>query len=210
VQPATPAAERPRDQAAARRRAEILAAGLATFAEQGFAATRLEDVAARAGVAKGTIYLHFKDKQDLFQSVLLGEAAPLIARIEMLAAIDAPIGPMLRQIFDIFRTEIAGTKRADILRLILSEGRRFPDITAFHHREIVSRVLPVLCAMLERAAARGELATDLPARFPHLVVAPLLLSVLWQGLFAHLEPLDLQALFEAHVQLITGRTQEPR
>ena len=178
--------------------------------QRGHAEQCADDVAARAGVAKGTIYLHFRDKQDLFQSVLLGEAAPLIARIEMLARIDAPIENVLRQIFDIFRTEVAGTRRAEILRLILAEGRRFPEITAFHHREIISRVLPVLRSLLARAAERGELANDLPARFPHLVVAPLLLSILWQGLFAHLEPLNLQALFEAHLQLITGRKREPR
>ena len=209
-QPAKAPAGRARDLAAARRRAEIIAAGLDTFAEQGFAATRLDDVAERAGVAKGTIYLHFKDKQDLFQSILLGEAEPLIVRIEMLGRIDAPIAAILRSVFDLFRTEVIGTRRAEIMRLILTEGRRFPEITAFHHREIISRVLPVLRGIFTRAAERGELASDATARFPHLVVAPLVMSVIWHGLFERIEPLDLKGMFEAHLELITGHTGEPR
>ena len=208
--PETATATPAREAAAARRRMAILAAGLDLFAEKGFAATRLEVVAARAGIAKGTIYLHFKDKQDLFQSILLSEAAPLIGRIEVLAQVDAPIDKVLGLIFEVFRTEVIGTRRVEIMRLILTEGARFPQITAFHHREVISRVLSVLRALLARAAARGEIASDAAARFPHLVVAPLLMSVIWQGLFASLEPLDTKALLDAHLDLLTGRKGEHR
>jgi AcrR family transcriptional regulator len=193
---------------AADRRQAIINAALEVFSEKGFAAARLEDVAARAHVAKGTIYLYFPDKAEMFRQLVRDAAQPLFERIAALAAADMPARTMLDGLFHLFQTEVLGTQRKQIVRLILTEGPRFPEIAAFYHSEVIGRVMPVLRDVLQRAAARGELASDAPARFPHLVVAPLIMSILWDALFSRLQPLDVAGLFAAHRELLTGMTKE--
>jgi AcrR family transcriptional regulator len=187
------------------RRQAILEAALAVFAEEGFAAAKLDDVADRAGVAKGTIYLHFKDKQDLFEQMVREAVSPVITHLEALAQLpEMPAHAVLQSMFNVFRSEVLATHRKDLLRLVLTEGPRFPAIAAFYHREVVSRGLKLMGHILERARAEGQLSAAGLARFPQLVVAPLLLAVVWDGLFAAIEPLDVEGLFEVHRQLLLG------
>lgn len=185
------------------RRQAILDAALDVFAAEGFAAAKLDDVAEKAGVAKGTIYLHFKDKQDLFEQMVREAVFPVIARLEELAKLpDLPTELVLRGMFDVFRTQLLATRRKDLLRLILTEGPRFPAIAAFYHREVVARGLALMGELLNRARANGELSAEGLARFPQLVVAPLILAVVWDGLFAAIEPLDVEGLLAVHRQLL--------
>jgi AcrR family transcriptional regulator len=185
------------------RRQAILEAALAVFAEEGFAAARLDHVAERAGVAKGTIYLHFKDKQDLFEQMVREAVSPVIARLEALAELpDLPADMVLKSMFTVFRTEILGTSRKALLRLVMTEGPRFPAIAEFYHREVVSRGMKLMGGVLARVGARGELSAEGLTRFPQLVVAPLILAVIWDGLFASLEPLDVEGLLDVHRKLL--------
>lgn len=185
------------------RRQAILEAAVAVFVAQGFAAAKLDEVAERAGVAKGTIYLHFRDKQDLFEQVVRGAVSPVIARLEVLAQLpDMPTGQVLQSIFDLFRTEVLGTGRKDLLRLIVTEGPRFPTIAEFYHREVVARGLKLMGTLLQRARAKGELPVDGVAEYPQLVVAPLILAVVWDGLFEKIDPLDVQGLLAVYRQLL--------
>lgn len=185
------------------RRQAILEAGLAVFAAEGFAATKLDDVADKAGVAKGTIYLHFKDKQDLFEQIVRDAVLPVITRLEGVAKLpDLPTEVVLKALFDLFRTEVLGTNRKHVLRLVMTEGPRFPAIAEFYHREVVARGLKQIGELLRRAKSKGDLASDSLAKFPQLVFAPLMLAVIWDGLFAKIEPLDVEGLMAAHRQLL--------
>jgi AcrR family transcriptional regulator len=187
------------------RRQAILEAALDVFAAEGFAAAKLDDVADKAGVAKGTIYLHFKDKQDLFEQMVRDAVLPVIARLEELAKVpDLPAELVLRAMFDVFRTQVLGTRRKDLLRLILTEGPRFPAIAVFYHREVVARGLTLMGELLNRARAKGDLSAEGLARFPQLVVAPLILAVVWDSLFAAIEPLDVEGLLAVHRELLLG------
>jgi AcrR family transcriptional regulator len=112
-------------QKAAARRAAILAAALDEFSARGFAAARLDDVARRADVAKGTIYLHFKDKEALFQELVRTMLSPLVMTLEQLRASDVPIRVVLERFADLFVREIYGTRRRDVARLVITEGARF-------------------------------------------------------------------------------------
>jgi AcrR family transcriptional regulator len=191
------------------RRQAILEAALAVFAEEGFAAAKLDDVADRAGVAKGTIYLHFKDKQDLFEQMVREAVSPVIARLEALAQLpDMPVNMVLQGMFNLFRTEVLGTRRKDLLRLVLTEGPRFPAIARFYHREVVSRGLKLMGGLLDRARAKGELSADGLAQFPQLVVAPLILAVVWDGLFAAIEPLDVEGMLAVYRRLLLREAGE--
>jgi AcrR family transcriptional regulator len=193
------------------RRQAILEAALDVFAAEGFAAAKLDDVADKAGVAKGTIYLHFKDKQDLFEQMVREAVVPVIARLEELAKLPhLPADTVLQAMFQVFRTQVLGTRRKDLLRLIVTEGPRFPAIAAFYHREVVARGLTLMGELLNRARRNGELSAEGLARFPQLVVAPLILAVVWDSLFSAIEPLDIEGLLAVHRELLLSGRGEGR
>jgi AcrR family transcriptional regulator len=195
------------DRRAARReqrRATILAAALEEFVARGFAAARLDDVARRARIAKGTIYLYFRDKESLFQELVRTMLSPLVGTIEAAPLSEVPIRAVAEMIVDVFVREIYGTRRKDVIRLIISEGPRFPKLAEIYYREVIARVLPVIRARLTLAVERGELSSDALARFPQLLVAPALVAIIWNGLFGRLAPLDIRELMRAHLELLFG------
>ena len=191
-----------RAERAAARRTAILAAALDEFSARGFAATRLDDVAKRAGVAKGTIYLHFKDKEALFQELVRTMLSPVVARLEQLQASDVPIRMVLERFVDLFVGEIYGTRRRDVARLVITEGARFPSIAEFYYREVVAHGIAAMRALIERAISRGEISHSALARFPQLVVAPGLVAILWAGLFERFAHLDVDGMMRAHIDIL--------
>jgi AcrR family transcriptional regulator len=200
-----------RQHASEQRKLAILRAGLDVFAEKGFAAARLEDVAERAGVGKGTIYLFFRDKEDLFEQIVLGAVNPVLVMIAgAAAASETPTDVTLGRLFDLFRVEVLGTWRKEVLRLVITEGARFPRIAEFYHREVITKGLSIIRAVTRRAIARGELRSDGVERFPQLIFAPLLLALIWDGLFSAIEPLDVEGLLKAHRELLLGAARTAR
>jgi AcrR family transcriptional regulator len=189
---------------AAERRQAIIDAALDEFVARGFTATRLEDVAKRAGVAKGTIYLHFKDKESMFEELIRTALVPLIGRLHA----PPPIGGSVRDVVEGFaRTfiqEVAATRRGDIVRLIVAEGPRFPSVADFYYREVVSRGLAAMRALIELGVARGEVQQKDLARFPQILVAPAIIAVIWQSLFSKHAPLDATEMLRVHLDLIFG------
>jgi AcrR family transcriptional regulator len=205
--PQLPAA--PRAARQARRRDAILAAALEEFSARGFAATRLDDVAARAGVAKGTIYLYFSDKEKLFQELARSMLTPILGALETVPMSDLPARELAGKIADLFVREVFGTRRKDVIRLIISEGPRFPKIAEFYYREVVQRAMTAVGALMQRAVERGELRNDALARFPQLLIAPGLVAIVWSGLFDRFAPLDAGALMHAHIDLLFGARSPP-
>jgi AcrR family transcriptional regulator len=186
----------------AERREAILEAALAEFSARGFAAARLDDIARRAGVAKGTLYLYFRDKETLFKELVRSRLSPLVHAIRTAAARDLSVRALVEMIVHVFVTEIFGTSRKDIIALIISEGQRFPELAEFYYREMIARVLPVLRRRLQQAVRKGELRHDALARFPQLLIAPALVAVLWSTLFDRFSPLDAKGLMRAHLDVL--------
>jgi len=183
------------------RREAILSAALDEFSIRGFEAARLDDVARRAGVAKGTIYLYFRDKESLFQELIPTMLTPLVGTIEAMGEADVPIALLADRIVDLFVREVYGTRRKDVIRLMITEGRRFPKLAEFYYREVLSRVIGAVRALLRRAAARGEIPEGL-ADYPQIVAAPGLVAIVWSGLFDRFEPLDVRKMMKTHVELL--------
>jgi len=183
------------------KRAAILAAALDEFSESGFAAARLDDVARRAGVAKGTIYLYFRDKESLFQELIREMLTPLVGNIEALGQADLPLAKLADHFIDVFVREVYETRRKDVIRLMVAEGRRFPKLAEFYYREVLARIISAVRALLKRAAARGEVAEGL-ARYPQIIAAPGLIAIIWSGLFERFEPLDVRAMLKTHFELL--------
>jgi AcrR family transcriptional regulator len=198
-----------RAERAAERRSAIVDAAMQEFIARGFAATRLDDIAKRAGVAKGTIYLHFKDKESMFEELIRTAIVPLVGRLAGPPPASGSIRDMIESVALNFIQEIVSTPRADIVRLIIAEGPRFPAIADFYYREVISRGLAGIRALIELAIARGEIRQKELANFPQLLVAPAIVAVIWKGLFERHYPLDAIEMFRVHLDLIFGERSKP-
>jgi AcrR family transcriptional regulator len=203
-----PARASTREARSAARREAILAAALDEFSARGFAATRLDDVAQRAGVAKGTIYLYFRDKESLFQELIRTMLTPLVGTIEAMGKADLPISALAEHFTDLFVREVYETRRKDVIRLMIAEGGRFPNLAEFYYREVLSRIIAAVRALLARAAARGEAPAGL-VDFPQIIAAPGLVAIIWSGLFERFEPLDVRAMMKTHLALLFAPRSTP-
>jgi AcrR family transcriptional regulator len=186
------------------RPAEILAAALASFAERGFAATRLEDVAARAGVTKGTLYLYFDSKEELFKAVVRQELVPSLEQAEaMVAGSAAPSLDLLEQLVRNFARMIDSPLGA-IPKLVLTEAGNFPDLARFYRDAVVERGKALWRQVIERGVAAGEIRPVDIENAVTCVVAPLLLAALWRHSFERHSgrDLDLDALCRAELDLL--------
>ena len=198
-----------RAERAAERRTAIVDAAMEEFVARGFAATRLDDIARRAGVAKGTIYLHFKDKESMFEELIRTAIVPLVGTLTGPPPAGASIRDALEGFARVFIQEIATTRRGDIVRLIIAEGPRFPAIADFYYREVISRGLAGMRALIELAVARGEIRSAELARFPQIMVAPAIVAVVWKTLFERHAPLDALEMVRVHLVLIVGDRWAP-
>jgi AcrR family transcriptional regulator len=197
-----------RDARAAAKRQVILDAALDEFSARGFADARIDDVAERAGVAKGTIYLYFKDKDALFQELVRTSLVPIVGTLKMPDGAEMSVRTLLEAFVDTLEREVLNTRRGDIIRLVISEGRRFPQLAEFHYREVIARGIAAMQGLIGFGIARGEIKNERLQEFPQLVIAPALVALLWQGMFAAFAPLDVKAMLRAHIDLLLG-TERP-
>ena len=187
------------------RPAEIIAAALETFAERGFAATRLDDIAERAGVTRGTLSLYFPSKEDLFKAVVRQAIVPVIARGEELVEhSQESSAALLTKVLLMMPTAVAGSPVSAIPKLMISEARNFPDLAPFYLKEVIRRGRRLLTAIIARGVERGEFR---PVDMDHVfycVVGPVLLTMLWKHSFEPYDgkSLDAQALCRAHLDLL--------
>ena len=194
---------------AAARREAILEAALDEFSARGFAGARLEDVAKRAGVAKGTIYLYFADKEALFQELVRFQIGPVMSAFAAALASELPLKALIDQAIEIFTREVFGTRRKQVIRLIISEGPRFPALAEFYYREVLGPMLKAVRARLQRALENGEIGDDALIRFPQLLGAATVMAVVWQGLFERFEPLDARAMIRAYFDRLFAWDRRP-
>ncbi len=183
---------------------EILIAALTLFAERGFAATRLEDVARRAGISKGTIYLYFPTKEDLFRAVVRQDVLPNLAAMEArVAAHQGPVATLLRELATTMLDRLNG-ELAAIPKLVLTEAGNFPALAQFYAEEVAARGMRLIGSVLARGVASGEFRPlNVPATVP-LVAAPILLAMLWRTSVGRHTALlvDPAALLEAHLDVL--------
>lgn len=186
---------------------EIVAAALEVFAEKGFAAARLEDIAARAGVSKGALYLYFETKQHLFEAVVREAVLPDIEAVERVATSgDIPFATLARMLVTRV-AEFAGTSPLGaVAKMVIAESRNFPDLARVWHDQVVSRALGVLGGVIEQAQARGEVRPGDPRYHAFSIIGPLLMGVIWREVLqpAGGAPVDLRALAAQHVETALG------
>lgn len=194
---------RPRQRRKDARPAELLVAGFAEFAEKGFLAARLDDVAVRAGVAKGTIYLYYPSKEALFEAAVRARIVPLIGEVGALVeGFPGPTRELLGLVLAAAYARIADPDARTLIRIMIAEGHRFPALVEFYHREFLSKAEALVAAVVARGIARGEIKPSAATRLPIIVMAPAIMAGIWQLTFAAVEPVSVERFMEAHLALL--------
>lgn len=182
---------------------EITAAALKEFAQRGFAATRLDDVAARAGVAKGTIYLYFDSKADLFKAVVRDTVIPQFEQAETLVTdFEGPTEDLLRMFLKRIAHEFVETDIHHIIRLIHAEGQQFPDLAEFYFKEVISWGMARMRQILARGIDRGEFRDAGLDAYPQLIVSPAIMATMWKSIFEPFSPMDLDKALDLHIDIL--------
>ncbi len=190
---------------------ELIEAGLAEFAARGFAATRLDDVAKRAGVVKGTIYRYFADKEALFLAAVQSRATPVLGGLE--TAVDAFNGTTSELLRLILHTVYARLVESDLrvlMRVIIAEGVNFPELAALYHREMITKGKAVLATVVQRGIARGEVRPNAAADLPIIIMAPAIMAAVWKMTFDPLDPVSTERFLAAHLALLEEGLMMPR
>ena len=186
---------------------ELLAAALELFVDRGFAATRLEDVARAAGVSKGTLYLYFENKQELFKAVVRDTIVQTIGQAETdaAAARDMPSDELLRQMLRTWWTKVGATKAAGLAKLMMAESGNFPELALFYNEEVIERGSALLTRILERGVARGEFRPLDPVMMTNVLVAPVMTLMMWKHSFFPCEThegVDADAFMDTFLGLV--------
>ena len=189
---------------------EIVAAAFEEFAANGYAATRLEDVASRARVSKGLPYLYFKTKEELFKAVVRSVITSHFDAIrEEMERTDLPVEAFLKGPFLAFIQELVCSKRAFIARLLIAEGHKHPELTAFYYEQVVSRGIETMTRLIERGIEQGEFKPTPLRDYPQLLFAPVLTAIIWRGLFERHRHLDTDGLLRTNIELLTDAIRAP-
>lgn len=180
----------------------MLDAALAEFFEKGFEAARLEDIATRAGVSKGTIYLYFHSKEDVFEALVKSIPQPNIELLQQAAAdTETPPDLQLRRFLQIAGGFIRDDRMAKFPRLLIGEAGRFPHLADIYRREVIARAAGILSAVIERGVTQGVFRPVNPGLAAFAAISPLLFVPIWRTTFerSHDEPLDAEAFVNQHI-----------
>lgn len=163
---------------------EIAAAALELFVEKGFAATRIDDIAARAGVSKGTVYLYFDSKEALFKAAIEATMLPAIEEAEALVADDSkPAADMLREFVFGWWQMIGSTSLGGVPKLLVAESGNFPETVAWFHQAVIERALAAMTRLIEHGIARGEFRSVAAPVAARIVFAPMFSYLVWRRSF---------------------------
>ena len=195
------------------RPAEIVAAALEVFVERGFAATKLEEVARRAGVTKGTVYLYFENKDALFKAVVRETILPIFARgEEMVAAHRGSAADLFGQLVRKWWELIGETRLSGIPKLMMAEAVNFPVLARFYYDEVIIRGHRLMASVLELGIKSGEFRKVDVKIAVRLAMAPLLHATNWRHSFALCTPdgLDVAGYLDHHVRIfLRGIATQP-
>jgi AcrR family transcriptional regulator len=195
-----------RERRKAERPAEILDAAFEEFVKTGYAATRLEDVAARAGVTKGTVYFYFDTKERVFDEMVRHKSQALFPELESYAEkLEGSYTSRLQALVAFVYRRIAEDRASrETLRFLIAEGTRFPDLIDRHYEEFVRPVIDQFQKLIEAGIASGEFRSSSPASefTEKIVMSPALLLALWSLLFGSRKTIDVAAFTDASFDLL--------
>jgi AcrR family transcriptional regulator len=188
----------------AERPAEILDAAFEEFVKGGYAATRLEDVAARACVTKGTIYFYFETKERVYDEMIRHKSRAFFPELGLYAEkLEGSYDQRLRALIVFVYRKIAEDRTSrETLRFLIAEGSRFPDLVDRHYEEFVRPVIDQFRKLIEAGVAAGEFRASPASTFTEIVMSPALLLSLWSMLFGARKQIDVAAFTDASIDLV--------
>ena len=184
---------------------EICAAALEVFAEKGFAAAKLDEIAKRAGVSKGTLYLYFEDKEQLFRAVVRDTVVPNVEALSAaLIQTGLPFAELIRGFLAQFAQMTNRVPVGAVVKMVISESRNFPELAKVWHDEVVFKGLGTITALIEMAQAKGEVREGDARLHAFTVMGPMLMGVIYRETLqpAGGAPLDLGALARQHAETV--------
>ncbi len=182
---------------------EIIQAGLIEFAKNGFAGTKLDDVAKRAGISKGTIYRYFADKEELFLATVQSHVTPTFDGLEIhVDGFEGSARELIKSLFDAVHAMLLKGNLHILLRIIISEGNKFPELPKFYHRAVVSKGQKILSKIVARGVKSGEIREGAAANLPIVIMAPALMAVIWKMTFEQQQSIDMDEFIAAHIDLV--------
>jgi AcrR family transcriptional regulator len=201
---AAPETSATRRRRKAERPKEILEAAFEEFARNGYAASTLDQVAERAGVTKGTIYVYFESKEHLFISMVREFTKAALETVhEMFEQHEGSTADLLRAQFSfIYQHIVSDRRRREVVRMLIAEAARFPALADRYYEEIHRPCLTLLQKALQRGIDRGEIRNSAIIDCPQVIIAPIALVDLWMIMYDTRQPLDLAAYFDAHLELV--------
>lgn len=192
-----------REQQKENKRLALLDAALAVFSRVGFAAAKMDDVAQEAGVSKGTVYLYFDSKETLFKEMVRAKMSPMLTDVaEVLGDPSMSATDRLKAHLKFFYTKVLNSDRRQIMRLIMAEGPNFPDLAEFYHANILNRGQAMIGAIIQQGVDRGEFRQMEGHGLAQNIAAGALVAGIWKLVFDRFQPIDLDAYFDTHVDLI--------
>lgn len=187
----------------ARRPQEILDAAFEEFAANGYAATRVEDIAARLGITKGTVYLYFPAKDVLFEALFHHMSTPFTDIMASVDMFEGSSADRLRALVLLAVEKVANDQKPrELLRLALAESSRFPGIVDRHHDEFIAPVLNAVDAIIVEGIASGEFRDDLARNAYEVISSAVLHVAVIRLMFADRKPFDDAAFIETHLGLV--------
>jgi AcrR family transcriptional regulator len=196
----------------AERPQEIIEAAFLEFSKNGYAVTTLDQVAERAGVTKGTIYVYFENKEHLFISMVHEAVKATMDTVEdMFERHDGSTANLLREQFSfIYDHIVQDRRRREVVRMLIAEAPRFPALADRYYQEIHLPCMDLLTRTIQRGLDRGEIRRSPVTECPLVIIAPIALVDLWMMMFDERHPLDLKSYFDAHLDLVlTGLLAKP-
>ncbi len=188
----------------AERPLEILEAAFLEFSRNGYATTTLDQIAERAGVTKGTIYVYFESKEQLFISMVHELMKATLDTVQdLFERNDGSTADLLRAQFSfIYQHLVEDRRRREVVRMLISEASRFPELADRYHQDIHRPCLDMLQKAIQRGMDRGEIRRSAVTDCPLVIIAPIALVDLWMMMFDDRHPLDLKSYFDAHLELV--------
>ena len=184
---------------------EICAAALAVFAEKGFAAAKLDEIARRAGVSKGTLYLYFTDKEDLFRAVVRDNVSPNIDNVrDAILAADLPFAQVVPMFLARLSAVAGSMPLGAVVKMVIGESGNFPELARVWHDQVVGKALAVLKTLIERAQQKGEVRPGDPRLHAFTLMGPMLMGIIYREVLqpAGAAELDIEALAKQHGETV--------
>lgn len=160
---------------------EIINAALEVFIEHGYAASKLDDIAHRAGISKGSLYRYFDSKADLFKEMVTQVVIPQIEKAEYTAQeYHGPISPLIKGMVLNWWQTVGETRICGIPRLVIAEAANFPDLAEFYVNDVIKRGRRLVAGMIARGIESGEFRDVEPEYAARIMISPIVFAAIWQ------------------------------